>query len=250
MLLMQYYEANLMTFNTQKILAGTIALVLVMGMTSPAFADVPLDDTAPAPDATVIITAATVIDFDSFVNDESGNGEITGNEFVAEGVVFSTPDLALNLGTTPLSGTQPNSLGADLTSVNDFNGSLEIEFTGTQCANDVEFLIFNPSFQAEAFDINGDSLGVLTNTGPFDEVFSFAGLPVHKVVTTGNLYAIDTLMFTLEECGTVVAGELLSVDSSALVIAGLTSMSLWMIPTVAGIAGAGIYLVKFRANRD
>jgi len=47
-----------------------------------------------------------------------------------------------------------------------------------------------------------------------------------------------------------VAGELLSIDSSALVIAGLTSMSLWMIPTVAGIAGAGIYLVKFRANRD
>jgi len=48
----------------------------------------------------------------------------------------------------------------------------------------------------------------------------------------------------------VVAGELLSVDSSALMIAGLTSMSLWMIPTVLGLAGAGIYLVKFRANRD
>ena len=47
-----------------------------------------------------------------------------------------------------------------------------------------------------------------------------------------------------------VAGELLSIDNSALVIAGLTSMSVWMIPTVLGLAGAGIYLVKFRANRD
>jgi len=49
---------------------------------------------------------------------------------------------------------------------------------------------------------------------------------------------------------TIVAGDLLSVDSSALVVAGLTSSAVWMIPTVAGIAGAGIYLVKFRSNRD
>ena len=47
-----------------------------------------------------------------------------------------------------------------------------------------------------------------------------------------------------------VAGELLSIDSSALVIGGLASSAVWMIPAVAGIAGAGIYLVKLRANRD
>ena len=47
-----------------------------------------------------------------------------------------------------------------------------------------------------------------------------------------------------------VAGELLSLDSSALVIAGLTGSAAWMIPTIAGIAGAGIYLVKLRTNRD
>jgi hypothetical protein len=50
--------------------------------------------------------------------------------------------------------------------------------------------------------------------------------------------------------GDLVAGELLSLDTSALVIAGLTSMSIWMIPTIAGLTGAGIYLIKFRANRD
>jgi len=43
-----------------------------------------------------------------------------------------------------------------------------------------------------------------------------------------------------------VAGELLPLDSSALMIAGLTSMTVWMIPTVLGLAGAGVYLVKFR----
>jgi hypothetical protein len=29
-------------------------------------------------------------------------------------------------------------------------------------------------------------------------------------------------------------------------IAGLSSMTVWMIPTVLGLAGVGVYLVKFR----
>jgi len=45
-----------------------------------------------------------------------------------------------------------------------------------------------------------------------------------------------------------VAGELLSLDSSALMIAGLTSMSVWMVPAIAGLAGVGVYLVKYRAR--
>ena len=43
-----------------------------------------------------------------------------------------------------------------------------------------------------------------------------------------------------------VAGELLPLDSSALMIAGLTSSAVWMIPAVVGLAGVGVYLVKFR----
>ena len=48
--------------------------------------------------------------------------------------------------------------------------------------------------------------------------------------------------------GEPVAGELLPIDSSALMIAGLTSMSIWMVPTILGLAGAGVYLVKFRKH--
>jgi len=43
-----------------------------------------------------------------------------------------------------------------------------------------------------------------------------------------------------------VAGELLPLDSTALFLAGIQSMTIWMIPTVLGLAGAGVYLVKFR----
>jgi len=47
---------------------------------------------------------------------------------------------------------------------------------------------------------------------------------------------------------TQVAGELLPIDSSALMIAGLTSMTVWMVPAIAGLAGVGVYLVKFRKH--
>jgi len=46
--------------------------------------------------------------------------------------------------------------------------------------------------------------------------------------------------------GQQVAGELLPLDSTSLFLAGIQSMSVWMIPTVLGLAGAGVYLVKFR----
>jgi len=53
---------------------------------------------------------------------------------------------------------------------------------------------------------------------------------------------------TLEHCQPIpVAGELLSINSSALVIGGLSSM-IWMIPTVAGLVSAGVILVKFRVR--
>jgi len=44
----------------------------------------------------------------------------------------------------------------------------------------------------------------------------------------------------------LVAGELLPLDNTALMIAGLTSMTVWMVPAVAGLAGVGVYLVKSR----
>jgi len=45
-----------------------------------------------------------------------------------------------------------------------------------------------------------------------------------------------------------VAGELIPLDSTALFLAGIQSMTVWMIPTVLGLAGAGVYLVKFRKH--
>jgi len=50
----------------------------------------------------------------------------------------------------------------------------------------------------------------------------------------------------VETSSLTVAGEIIPIDNSALFLAGIQSMTAWMIPAVVGLAGAGVYLVKFR----
>ena len=78
---------------------------------------------------------------------------------------------------------------------------------------------------------SGDYTLTLTLTGP------------------GNITPLGEVTSLDDDCPTQVAGELLPLDNSALMIAGLSSMSVWMVPAIAGLAGAGVYLVKHRTNR-
>lgn len=42
----------------------------------------------------------------------------------------------------------------------------------------------------------------------------------------------------------IVGGKLASTNVMALLVASLSSISFWMIPTLTGLAGVGVYLVK------
>jgi len=46
-----------------------------------------------------------------------------------------------------------------------------------------------------------------------------------------------------------VGGEILPINTSALLLAGLTTNALWILPALAVIAGAGIVILKFQLNR-
>jgi hypothetical protein len=48
----------------------------------------------------------------------------------------------------------------------------------------------------------------------------------------------------------VVGGEFLSIDNTALVIAGLQTSAIWLLPVLAGAVGAGTYYFKTRMNKD
>jgi len=255
--------------NTQILLAGTIALVLVIGMTSPAFAqvngggpDAVPDDFTPVA-AVPTVGSEVLIDFETLPDTTPiPSGTNITDQFASVGVaMFTTDDPAgpniLQLGLPGQSGVNTlQSIGAP----RDFEAFIGIDFVDPVSSASVLVLdVGEQGLILEAFNAADelvDSASVVNpdlGVGEFDTLsVSGAGivrLNVSQLLPSASLegYLIDDLRFTLE---TIVAGELLPVDSSALVIAGLTSMSVWMIPTILGLAGAGIYLVKFRANRD
>jgi len=123
------------------------------------------------------------------------------------------------------------------------------------CDNEVVDIIFQDDCQFnDASFTNLD--GFLTNVFTFDETVTNLGdtSEVHCTVTIGVIdFQGRVVLEVFQELWInepQIAGELLPLDSSALMIAGLTSMSVWMVPAIAGLAGVGVYLVKFRANRD
>ncbi|MFC1747748.1 hypothetical protein ACFL2V_02975 [Pseudomonadota bacterium] len=160
---------------------------------------------------------ATVIDFDTYSNSSSGNGELLGDEYISSGIEFSTSGLALNIGAT--TGSGPNSLGADSNSVNDFDGDITIQFTSGFFVDDLSFLIFNTPYLASAFDVFGNLLTTLTGTG-FSTTFDFSGFDVNRVDISGDFYAIDDVSFGELHSGNVVPAP----TSLLLLITGLIAL--------------------------
>ena len=62
--------------------------------------------------------------------------------------------------------------------------------------------------------------------------------------------ATEDYAFFLTGTTTVVGGELLPIDNTALLLAGLQSSAIWMLPVLVGAAGVGAYYIKTRMNKD
>jgi len=60
----------------------------------------------------------------------------------------------------------------------------------------------------------------------------------------------DDVSASLEDLARKVGGHSMVIDSNALLLAGLQSTAMWMLPVVAGAAGAGAYYIKTRMNKD
>jgi len=181
--------------NTQKLLAGVLALVLVAGMTSPAFAG------PGGPQCEMIIGQSTSADI--------GPNE---NLTIGKAIVCEVEPI----GAQPVDESQCNQIGIFVAGL----ASTPIPFE-----NRLDLLE----------TIHNESLG--TDEGHCEIIWE-----VSFVDSFPPVQITQELWLNQPK----VAGELLPLDSTALMIAGLTSMSAWMIPTVLGLAGAGVYLVKFR----
>ncbi len=75
-----------------------------------------------------------------------------------------------------------------------------------------------------------------------------AGLYLFAVCGTLGTGGPDST-FTPFIVETAVGGEILPINTSALLLAGLTTNALWILPALAVIAGAGIAVLTFQLNR-
>ena len=187
-----------MTFNnTQKLLAGVLALVLVAGMTSPAYAG---NEVGPCT-----------------VDPSDAQLQIASNDEVRIPKIIECAN-----------------------NIVDFDHDDDCEFNTADIAG-------NPQLGTPTLEFDE----VIVNLGPTSEehctvTFQLFG----EGSVLNNFNVTQTLWINIPPVEpTPVSGELLSLDSSALVVGGLSN-AVWMIPAVAGIAGTGIYLLKFRTNRD
>jgi hypothetical protein len=258
-----------MTFNN-KLLAGALALVLAVGMSGTAFAAPVTNDSLPGP--------SVVIDFSQFdgtfcppPNVDSGDycrgtGPIQVGTLVAEDVEWSATDAFSFLGNGGyglVSNGEWDSGRNGYSAIDLPTGSMRFDFAEPVCAV-VGFVNYVPDFGdpvmmkaldgsdgvLEIFDISIDA-PISTPNGVNDgeyRGFVRATNDIAAIELSGSFDVLDDLTFT--RCDTQVAGELLPLDSTALLIGGLYSMSAFMIPAVAGIAGAAVYLVKYRANKE
>ena len=122
-------------------------------------------------------------------------------------------------------------------------------------ADNVSMTTYGNNANANGIFVSDIIVGGLLNVGQQAPYLADANAAMGSfVVDDAGNNVVGAILEIIERCGgpppISVAGELLSIDSSGLIIGGLASSAVWMIPAVAGIAGTGIYLVKFRANRD
>lgn len=56
-------------------------------------------------------------------------------------------------------------------------------------------------------------------------------------------------MYTLAVKGAIVGGEMLSIDTTALLVAGALTNAYWILPMIGGIAGAVFAVTRVRMQK-
>ena len=262
----------LYSMKLSKLLAGTLALVLIAGFTSPAFA---------SDEATIIIDEPisensinfAALEEENVVFDNGGepntsvfgviSAGMSAEDFVLEEDTVLT-DFHFVMLTLGWDGTlkyfvfeDDAGLPGDLITTGDAK-NIEME--------EISSIVFNTWFDFEEeipLDAGEKYWIGLQGTEDFDDPSGTIGWARTNVTGFGELRQFslggtldnwidddDHLWFKLTgNPQDVVAGELLPIDSTALFLAGLSSSAVWMIPTLAGLAGAGV-IIRHKLHRD
>lgn len=244
-------------FNS-KLLSGILAFILVIGLATPAFAQVIVGSNTIQ--STQVFTPQHGPVNASFTGPLLYPGTI-GSTFPNTGQTF-TPTQPFLLGADVFYADFLNIGGFDTITINVWDGSVPgtgnllgsasttVDITGSTVANP---LVVHVNFVPTIALVPG-------NTYALEFLGTLGGASIMVAGDDGYLGGIAYQNnnprinidwgFVTYYSDVNVGGNMLSIDSSSLILAGLQSSAIWMIPTLAGIAGAGFYLVKFRTNKE
>ena len=249
--------------NTQKLLAGTLALIFAVGFTSPAFA---VDNGVAESSTVASFVGSTVIPVDVSPNGTWFEFSFEDNTSDVRGCLPADPNGYFNC--FPSSGTPTEFAPAPEWNFECLAGGCVLTVTDAFLYGDTFEIFDNLSsigttsvVLSDVFNSCGSDpelclVDINTSSAVFSLELGSHSLtmrPTTTVLEGVGYFKIEQIIPEIDDSGDTsgpVAGGLLSLDSSALVIGGLASSAVWMIPAITGIFGAGVYLIKTRANRS
>jgi len=161
------------------------------------------------------------------------------------GGVLQTPAIASGIGTTVMTNPflLPSPSGhCDSTPSFGSTGCLEVWMDLDSPVNNLPagtywFTIENPNGLWQ----------VLIHSGPI-----VPGIAVCTGLACQNFGIITNFEFAfmVSALSSIVGGELSPIETTSLLLAGLQSSAMWMLPVLAGAAGVGAFYIKTRMNKE
>jgi len=246
-----------------RLLAGTLAIVLITGLGTPAFAQesgfesnpgAPVNPQGVANPQHGTLDVETLFSFPrttfciSILNFANSNAQdyIPGANNIAS--------LDVELRPLQLASVNPITVNVydgsvPITAANNLLGTTSTD-SGFPALNTFGTVHFNFATPVPLTPGQPHVIQLVINDGSSDAQWAATGgNPVPGQVECLGVTSINDFLFATY-FGDLVGGELLTIDSTALMLAGLQSSAIWMLPILAGAAGAGAYYIKTRMNKD
>jgi len=249
-----------------KLLAGTLALVLIAGLGTPAFADpqITQSDSPPLTPSEIsnIQTSQNIVFDNGGAPDANAGFTLINTQTMAEDFIIDTNTLVTDFHFVSI-GDPTNLEHTIFADAGGFPGAvlasgipqnLVTSQIGATILFEVGFDLEDP-FLAEAgvqywFGLhspntlpNVDGAWVFSNSGGF-------GSNTAIIVPPGT-WVIDSVhsWFQLSGNQVTVGGEIIPIETTSLILAGAQSFS-WMIPVILSVLGIGLFVVSRKSGNS
>jgi len=176
--------------------------------------------------------------------DGAGNSADQQTQVVTQG---AGPEFILNTGSDEQVNVDIESSTISITYIENQGGF----FTWGSSTNPVTVKITSLNWIGQSGIISGANIvSPPSGFGETVQLIGQNGIQVDTNIMQANgFFQPVTVVVQLETTHTI-GGELLPIDSTALLLAGIQSSAIWMLPVLVGAAGVGAFYIKTRMNKE